>query len=245
MKLPTLLLLLALPLRANGLDDLRATLGHLQGPGPIHGTYEVHTWVKGGSGKEVEESTGSASAWLEEDGSSLQIRWDKGLLKKMAEEEDQVKDKKAKVQDSTATGVGAASLTDMASAVDFAPKLARLLGYSQLKQERADTYQGKPAKCLDLQINPPRSEEDQKKMKEFSFTAQIWVGADGLPMAANFARTLKAKVLFFSIENVRQEDCVFTLAANRLLLASREVRETNHVMGVDTQQRTIATFTVR
>jgi len=245
LKTCALLLLLVLPLHANGLDDLKVALGRLQGSGPVRGSYEVHSWTKGGMGKEVEEGTGSASAWIEDDGSNLLIRWNKSLLRKSAEEPYHVKDKQAKAQDSTSAGLTAATTQGMASALDYAPHLSRLLDFSQLKQERSETFEGKPAIFIELQITPPRSEEDQKKMKEFSFTAKLWLGKDGVPLAANFVRTLKGKVLLFTMEMSTQEDCVFSVAADRLVLARKEVRETNHLMGMDMQQRSVSTFTPR
>lgn len=44
MRLPILLLSLALPLGANGLDDLRASLQKLQGSEPVRATLDHSFW---------------------------------------------------------------------------------------------------------------------------------------------------------------------------------------------------------
>lgn len=239
------LLLLTLSLPANGLDDLKGALGRLAAPGPLRGTYHLSIWAKYGMGKDVEETTGSASAALEVDAAGLVIRWDKALLQKAAEEAYQVKDKKAKATDSPSLGISAADGLAMANSLDYGPALRRLLAFGQLKQEGPALHDGKAARLLELQITPPRSEEDRKKTKELIDTAKLWLGADGLPVAAHFVHIIKAKVLMFTMERSREEEFLFALVGNRLVATRRELRETNHIMGTDSQSRTVATFTVR
>lgn len=233
-------LFLVLPLRASGLDDLRAALNRLQGQGTLRGTYEVNAWSRGGKGKDTEESTGTATAWVEEDATGLQIRWDRALLKRA---EAEVKAPKgAKKTDSPTLGIDAASALKISGAMNHAPKLGKLLATGQLKQERADTYQGQPAHLLEVQLESPEP-EDGKKAKVNTYMAQIWVGSDGLPLGATLTREMKASVLLISMEMTGTESLVFGSVANRLVVLRREEGQFVKTLGVEVQQRTISTFT--
>ena len=234
-----LCLCLALPLSANGLDDLKTTLSHMQGQGTLRGSYEVNAWSRGGKGQDIEESAGTVSAWVEEDATGLQIRWDRALLKR-AEAETKVKG--AKKTDSAALGMGSASALHIFAAVNYAPKLAHLLSTGQLKGDRPEAYQGKPARLLEVDLKAPDS-EDAKKAKENIYSVRLWIGADGLPMGAAFTRSLKVSMLLISMETSSTEDLVFAPASNRLVALRREERQTMKAMGIESQQRTLATFT--
>ena len=236
-----LLLCLALPLSANGLDELRAALGRLQGQGPIRGSYEVSAWSRAGKAKDLEESTGSAKAWVEEDGAGLQIRWDSGLLRRAENEEKSSKE--AKKSESVTMGIDAASALKVFSAVNFAPRLARLLANGQMKQERAETYQGKPARLLEIQLQPPHSGDKEMDPKENTYTAQVWMGSDGMPLGAALTNVVKAKKLFISIELTLNEEMTFSQVSNRLVVLRREERMATKTMGIEAQTRTISTFT--
>lgn len=235
-----LLLCLAFPLQANGLEDLRAALGCLRGQGPIRGIYEVNAWSRGGKGKDIEESTGGASAWVEEDATGLEIRWDRSLLRRAEEETHSVKGPNK--QDSPGMGIEAASPLKVHAALDFGPRLARLVAIGHLKQERPDTHQGRPARMLEVQLPPPRSGGKEVDPKENTYLAQIWVGADGLPFAATLSNVVKASKLFISIELTMTEDLSFSPLGNRLVVLRREERMASKAMGIEAHTRTISTF---
>ena len=72
---------------ANGLDDMRAALAGLQGLGALHGAYEVRETRNNLAAKPVRgPETLQAAAWVSDEASALEIRWDKGLLKRAAED---------------------------------------------------------------------------------------------------------------------------------------------------------------
>lgn len=238
-----LLSCLVFPLQAGGLDDLRAALNRMQGQGSLRGIYDVNAWSRGGKGKEIEESTGTASAWVEEDAAGLQIRWDRALLQRADEKVKAAKG--AQKRDSPTLGIDSASPLKIHGAMNFAPKLARLLATGQLKQDRADTCQGKPARLLEIQLTPPGSGDKEMDPKENAYTAQIWVGVDDVPLAATLTKLVKASKLFISIEMANTEEFTFALVANRLVVLRREERMTTKTLGIEAQQRTIATFTLK
>jgi hypothetical protein len=236
MKRTLLGLALALTLQANGLDELKAALSRLQGQGTLKGTYEVSAWSRGGKGKEIEEATGKAMAWAEEDASGLTLRWDRALLRR-AEEEGKAS-KAAKRTDSAALGLESLSAPKVSAALNFAPKLAQLLATAQVKGEGAE---GAAAHWIDLQLTPPEADKETKA-KENTYTVRIRVGADGLPFAASFTRAIKASVMFISMEMNTTEELTFSVLANRLVVLRKEERMATKTLGMELQQRTIATF---
>ncbi len=236
-----LALCLVIPLQAGSLEDLRMALGRMQGQGPLHGTYNVNTWSRGGKGKDIEESSGAASAWVEEGAAGLQIRLDRGLLKRAEDEIEAPKG--AKKQDSPTSGIDAITVLKIHRAMNFAPKLARLLATGQLKRECAESYQGKPSRLLEIQLAASASGE--KDPKGMTYTAKVWLGADGMPLGATLTKMMKTNLVFTSVDMTLTEEFVFSQVYNRLVVLRSEERMASKAMGVEGQQRTLATFTVK
>lgn len=234
-------LLIGNPAAANGLDDLRAALAPLQGQGGLRGTYEAREENTDADKKSGAAEVAQVSAQIDDDAAGLQIRWERGLLKRVAEEGRPVKG--AKKNETLGKIINASSATRIANAVNYAPQLLYFLSNSQLKQERADNYQGKPARLLELQITPPL-DNDKVKIKENSHLAQIWIDADGLPLGGNVVHSVKASMLvFLSFEQNSKEEMIFAVNANRLVVLRREERGTEKGFGSDNQFHRLQKFT--
>lgn len=234
-------LLLANPAFANGLDDMRAALAGLQGQGALAGSYEVRQQKVDLDGKKPPENA-SATAQVVEDGSGLQLRWDRAVLRRANEEAHPAPG--AKKSEALSTLIGSTSALRVAGAVNYAPALLHVLQGSQLKSERADSYQGKPARLLELALTEPNPDEQQVKMKESVHTAQVWIGADGMPLAASVTHRRKASVMvFLSFEQNAKEDFVFSVAANRLVVLKRDEQGTAKGLGNESRYRNTYTFT--
>lgn len=241
MQIAALLLLAsALTLQANGLDDLRVALGRMKGQEKLRGTFDVNAWAKAGKGKEMEETTGVASAWVEDDAGGLLVRWDKALLRR-AEEEVKAP-KGAKKADSPSLGLASITAKNVNDAVNYAPQMLRILDAGQLLQEKPEPYQDKPARLLEVKL-VPQSSDGKEKPKEHTYTARIWVGADGLPLGAAITDSVKASMFLISMEMLKHDDLTFAFAADRLVISRREERVNMKTLGVETQMRTLYTFT--
>lgn len=237
---PLLLLLLANAAGATGLDDMKSALAGLQGQGVLRGTYEVHQTSTDLESKKGPEST-AAAAQVSDDGSALDIRWDRGLLKRAADDAA-----RAKPDNKLQMLIGQTSATRLASTVNYAPKLLDMLAHAQLRSEKTDTYQGKPARLLELSMKPPVEENGKVSIKENSHIAQVWIGADGLPLAATVAHKVRASfMVFISYEESSKEDMVFSVANNRLVLVKREEQGMRKGAGSDATYRNLYTFTPR
>ncbi|MES2153216.1 MAG: hypothetical protein V4508_25840 [Pseudomonadota bacterium] len=237
-------LLLVGPASANGLDDLRAALAPLQGQGALHGIYEAResrTELDAKPAKAPE--TVSASAQVDEDANGFQIRWDRALLKRAAEESNPAKG--VKKNENLTQLIGSSSATRVANALNYAPQLLKFLANGQLKSERADTWQGKPARLIEVQIVPQEEDNDKVKVKvkDNTHLANIWLSADGVPLAANVSHSIKASfMIFLSFEKTSKEEMNFAVVANRLVVLKREEHGKQKAPGTDSEFKNSYTF---
>jgi hypothetical protein len=237
-----LALLLSNAAFANGLDDLRAALSPLQGQGTVRGTFEARQFKQEVDKKDKAPENASASAQVEEDATGLQVRWDRGTLKRAADESSPPKG--VKRSESLSTLIGTSSALRVANVVNYAPAFLRALDGAQLKSERTDTYLGKPARLLELTLVERAPDDEHVSMKENTHTAQVWLGADNVPLAASVTHKRKAKVMvFLSFEQQAREDFVFSVVANRLVVLKREEQGTAKGIGSDAQYRNTYSFT--
>lgn len=226
---------------ANGLDDMRNALGSLQGQGALRGTFDARQ-----SKQEVDKGkapeSANASAFIEDDGGNLTIRWDRATLKRANDEANPPNNGKPKQMLSTVLGTSTA--LRIGSCVNYAPALLRALDGAQLKSERADTYHGKPARLLELSLVERSPDDEHVSMKESTHTAQVWLGADNVPLAASIVHKRKAKVLvFLSFEQQSKEDFQFSVAGNRLVVLKQDEQGTAKGLGSDGQYRNTYSFT--
>jgi hypothetical protein len=182
-----------------------------------------------------------ARAFVEEDADSLQVRWDRSLLKRANDEARPPKG--TKKHETLSTLIGTASALRMSNAMNYARVFLKSLEDAQLKSERADTWQGKPARQLELSLVEPNPDEEHVTIKESIHTAQVWIAPDGTPLAARIAHKRRASVMvFISFEQVAKEDFLFGVAGNRLVVLKREEQGTAAGLGSQAEYRNTYTF---
>lgn len=231
-------LLLANSAFANGLDDLKAALVPLQGQGALRGTYEAREQKSDAEKPGAKPELAQLSAQVEDDAGGLQLRWERALLKRAADEA-----KGGKRNAVLERAISANSGMRVAESVNYAPKLLRMLANSQLTLERADTWQGKPARLLELKITPPVEADEKTKVKENTVLAQVWLGADGVPLGATLSQKLKISMMaFLSIERASKDEFSFAVHANRLVLLRREEQGSDKNIGGEVVFRNLYTF---
>lgn len=228
---------------ANGLEDLRTALAPLQGQGALRGAYEARETrqlldAKPAKGPE----TVSVLAQVEEDAGGLEIRWDRALLKRAAEEASMAKG--ARRKEALNQLIGSTTAPRVAQALNYAPQLLQYLGTGTLRGERMDAYNGKPARLIEVVVVPQEAENEKVSIKENTHVARIWLGADNLPLAANISHSVKASfMVFMSYEKTSKEEMAFAVAANRLVVLKREEAGKEKGPGMDSEFRNQYTFT--
>lgn len=107
-------------------------------------------------------------------------------------------------------------------------------------EAKADTWQGKPATRLQLKLTPKLSKQNQKYVKEMVATASVWVGGDGLPLAAETQVHMKGRALLvISFEQDQKESFQFARVGNRLVVTRHSQESSGSGGGESGQTKTV------
>ena len=243
MRLPILLLSLALPIGATGLDDLRSSLQKLQGAEPVKATLDHSFWRQTMDDKKPVISQGKVTAQLEDGPQGLKVTWGRGTLQQAAKElaaQEREPDRPAP----TRTALRNVDPLEVGEALNHAEALLRDLAQAQVQEEKADTWQGKSARLLVLKLTPKIPESQKKYLKELKVEAKVWVGADGLPLAFSSSVSYKGSRMFISFEGGNTQELQFTRIGNRLVAVRTTSEDLNSGFGASSQTKKTTTLTV-
>jgi hypothetical protein len=235
MKPAALFALTLLPLRADGLSDLKAALQRLKGRGPLAAQAQVQTWSREG-GKKAEPKVGGATVRLEDGPQGLKLGWTPAQLERLAA----AKGKKAKDGETAAL-----NSLDAAEALRLVRAAEDLLGEleeaSQLG-EQAETWEGHPARKLTLNMPLGQDEEDRKIFKEAKSVATVWIAGDGTPLAMVHQLDLKGRVMLISFQVHTKAQRRYQAHQGRLLLVKEDKEMSGSGMGKSGEGRTVTTL---
>lgn len=232
--------------QADGLSDLKGALARLQGQTPLKAVVDAKTWNRQGEGKELEETQGSASVLVEESARGFQVLYSNEMLSKLdAEERSKEKDQKAKTPTLAALGeVNSSALRPMISA---ARHLSRNLEKAMFKGEKMDSFNGKPARVLSFEMSIDKlTEKERKYMKKFESNFDVWIAADGTPLASRAAQKVEGRAfVVISFEAKNEEEWVYGTVGDRLIALRRESKNVGSGMGERGETKTIKTLQVQ
>jgi hypothetical protein len=231
---------------ADGLADLKAALARPQTVASLAGNFEVRLWRRQGEGKDAEELSGSAGVAIDDGPQGLRMFFSRDILNR-AQDEDRAKEKDAKTKTPTSSSLvklNSGELRDMTSA---AQTLLRALEKAKFQSERADTLNGKPARMLSFELGPDKiAEKDRKYVKNFDGKLEVWIDADGTPLASKTHQHASGRaflVVSFEVDN--DEDYLYAMVGERLVAVRKEVRNKNSGAGDKSEQRTVHTLQLR
>lgn len=232
----------SLMLRADGLADMKATLSHLSAGAPLKGTFELKTWNRDGKGKEMEERSGQASAWVEDGPQGLRLAWGREVFQKLeAEAQAQQKNPDAKMPLTQA--FKRLDPKEIAEQVNAAGRLLRELEEAKFLEEKSEPWQGQPARLLRFVFTKEKLKgKDAKRIKEFDGWAKVWVGPDGTPLAFQRSLTFKGSVFLISFHGSEEENGTFTRSGDRLWISRAETKTAGGGMGMEGQGLVVKTF---
>ncbi|NWJ40539.1 MAG: hypothetical protein HXX12_06170 [Geothrix sp.] len=243
MRLSILLLSLALPLGANGLDDLRSSLQKLQGSEPVKATLDHSFWRQTTDDKKPVISQGKVTAQLEDGPQGLKVAWGRGTLQQAAKElaaQEREPDRPAP----TRTALRNVDPLEVGESLNHAEALLRDLAQAQVQEEKADTWQGKPARLLVLKLAPKIPESQKKYLKELKVEAKVWVGADGVPLAFSSSVSYKGSRMFISFEGGNTQELQFSRIGNRLVATRATSEDRSSGFGASSQTKKTTTLTL-
>lgn len=211
-------LLTALPLHANPLQELRDTLGRLAGHTPLKATVQLKSESRTHDGDESDTSAGLATVQLEDGPTGLRLAYPQAALAQAAREET-ARAANPKAPAPTATGLKGLSFSEVRELSRAAETLRRDLANAIFKTERNEAWQGRPARVLVFDV--PQVKKD-KYVKKFESTLEVWLGADGTPLASRQRQRLEGSafvVINFEMQNT--EELVFAVVGERLVATQR------------------------
>ena len=238
-----LLLVAAQTAQADGLSDLKLALAKLAGHSTLKATVIAKIWNKSGDGKEAKEEQGQAQVQLIESSQGMQISYGKDLLDKI-EGEEKTKDKRAR-------GVTAAlselQSTKLRSLTHAAPALLRELDKLTFTSEKAEAWNGKPARLLSFAADLDKLDEsDRKYVKKVDGGLDVWINEAGIPLASRkrFNASGRAFVVV-SFEAKQDDDEVYVVTGDRLVIIRKEEKNVGSGMGERSDRHSVKTLQIQ
>ncbi len=234
----------AMPAHADGLADLKSALARLQGTAPVKGQAELKTWHKVGEGSDVSETRAQAGVAVEDGPRGLQLLYARDLVARLdAERRARAANPQAKTP--TVDAMRELQLDDLQPVVSAATGLQRTIDRAKFTGERADTYNGKPARVLTFTSGMEQmSERDRKYVKEYDAGVDVWIAADGTPLAARHHSTMHGRAyVVVSFSSTDEQEEVFAVAADRLVTTKKEQHQVTSGMGDRDERRVTLTTT--
>ena len=237
-----LLLILALPLHADALTDLRTALGKLTAREPVRATYEVQRVVNNAGKFDDDKFTGKAAIDIEGDGAGVRLIYSRPLLDQIARElEARSRDPKLSVP--TIDAIAQMGPLVASDALNAVPSLLNLLIDAQLVEDRTGTLQGKPARVVILKLaNKSYSKAGKVTMLENKLT--LWLNSENVPLAAEQVRDVKFSILFFKGQQKMKQSWHYAQVGDRLVRVRLELSEVSSGMGQNGNESTVATLRV-
>ncbi len=219
--------------QADAVRDLKAALARLQGQAPIKGQISVKSENRQSDGDDTRNISGAAQVAFEDGPQGLRLIYPQPLLAK-ALQEDASKDANPKASTPTATGLSSLSLQDVRTMTRAAEGLTRTLNRATFKNERAEPWQGQPARVVSFDV-PAR--QPDKYVKKFSNLLEVWVAPDGTPLAARQTQSMSGRAMMvITFEMKSSEETHFSVVGDRLVAARRSSQSSGEGAGEKGQQ---------
>lgn len=213
-------LTLALPAHADGLADLRAALGKLQGTSPLRVTLTAQvTTTSRDDDDKLRTANGTATVTAEDGPQGLRIVYPRDIMvRAMAEGVGRQSDSTAPIP--TRNALNELDYADVHSMVHAAETLLTRLEGAKVKGERADTWNGVPARLLSLDLAVAKNQQFVDKQ---TATLDVWIDGSGRPLATRAQNMSKGSAfIVVSFETKGREDRVYTVVGDRLLVTRRD-----------------------
>lgn len=226
-------LLLAPTLRADGLADLRAALKGLPAKQPVKATVDCQVWNRTGKGKQPKIVQGRARVGVEDGPGGLKLGWDKAELDRIQAA--------AKAKDNGPEQAMAELKAEKTEAMlDSAKALLSDIEGAHVQEDRADTFQGKPARLLVLKLDDnDMDEEDRKHLKSFSHILSIWMGPDGAPLGLQEQLDMKGSFFLISFEAHTKTSRAFARSGDRLVTTHEESTGSGSGAGQSSEEKKV------
>jgi hypothetical protein len=224
MRLILLPLLCVTVASADTRSDLQTALRGLAGDAPLRARVAVELADHAVDAKDAPARTSAGSAIVSADAEGLHILWSRDQLPP-----GDVGDGGENGSEETAGGALRAmeslTISRLTGYLNAAPDLLRVLADSVVTAEQQATWHDQPARLVTLKVTPKLDEKSRKYIKELDAVAKIWLGMDGLPIAAERRIHVRGRaMLVISFESTEEESYEFARVGDRLVV-TRHTKE--------------------
>jgi len=234
---------IGLSARADGLQDFKQAIARLNGQTPVKALLDVKTWQRNGEGSDAQEHQGQASATLEDTPRGMQLSLTKDILAR-AEAEKRAEAKDPKAATPTLNALKEFDTVDVYPLLSATGRLSRVLDEAVFKEEKADTYNGKPARLLRFNYLLERlPEHDRKYVKKYDSTLDLWIGTDGVPLASRLTEKVSGRAfVVVSFESQSEAEYTYSLVGDRLVTVRATLHDKSSGAGEQSERRIVRTL---
>ncbi len=242
----SVLVILALPLRADTVADIRTAVSQLRATKPIHVSIDVQRSRRNEGRFANQQFTGSASLDVVEDDGGLHITFPRSVLER-SDRESREHTADPRKTTPTRAAINDTQATEVADAVDFAGPFLRLLESATKLNEVRGTRDGRAIRIVILKLTPKLPPEATSifsvKFTEDQMT--VWLGDDNIPVAAERIQRGTAGFMFIRGQMMNRSSWTFIHYADRLVATRDDSSYSGSGFGQKGEGRTVQVLTVR
>jgi len=209
-------LVASLPLTVSGdaLSDLRQKLERFPATAPFAASAKVQVNAAATDAQSDAGRTGEGGFDIDSGPSGFTIRVSPKTLQ-AAEQEAALKKTNPDAPTPTRTAMVALTIFDVMDSLDAASMLLDDLSAATVLDEKSANRNGKPATMLRVKVKPSLATRS-RLVAEPKIELKVWIGSDGVPIAAERVSNFVAGVLFVKGENTRSERWELAVHGDRL-----------------------------
>lgn len=233
LRLPLLLSALCMisAVQASAVSDLHARLAQLSASQPLSANVSVSSTTHDDSDGDTPKIAHAAlQVSVDSDADGLHIDFSPALLQSASHEAEvnaRNKDAPTPLKDLLAQ----LTPVNVQPMVDFAPTLQHLLDGATLASQRDETHDGKPSHRLVFDVPMPPSASKQMTIKHYTGELDVWLGANGMPMAVKSVTDVQGRKFLISIDFSTTTTYTLRVIGTRLVVLTRHTEESHSVFG--------------
>jgi hypothetical protein len=213
-----LLLAAAASARADTLADVKRTLATLRGTSPIAAAYDLRKTNKARGRFFTQDLNVHSAADVHSGEAGVTVTLSHATIERLRSQRAAGR----RDRTSSAEVAGDVSPSTVAELLDFAPTLQGMLAHAALRGEREAAVGGVSARLVTLKIPPERSPSKDVKLESDGDDLSLWIGRDGVPIAAERNAQFSVGFLFLKATGTAKEKWTFVRRDDRLVVVRHE-----------------------
>jgi hypothetical protein len=211
----------AAPAPPDPVAQLVGVLARLPATTPVRARVEHRVTFTQGD-EDQAPPAGTATAIASSGPEGLRITWSPSLLARAeAEERERLQNPDAFTP--TRDAVSDLRTLALARAFDAVPEMLRSLHEATVLEDKVEPFEGAPTRVLLLQVKPAIASRDRKYVRDVDATLRIWLGPDGVPLAADRHVLLKGRIFLIITFQIEQKESLrFGRSGDRLVVLRQE-----------------------